>query len=397
MLLETSKVMQSLTPPSDAKSKKQSHTAMPPQNSPAQKTTQKDTPKKNMMAARFYAPNDVRYERCDMPVPKEGELVVKVQAALTCGTDLKCYRRGHPVLLKTLPSLFGHEFSGTVAAVGPGAVKNNALGSAFAVGDRVVCANSAPCYACYYCHKGQTNLCDHLDLLNGAYADYILIPKQIAQYNTYAVPETLDFEIAAFSEPLAVCLHGEAQAVIQPGDRVAVLGLGPIGQLMAAVCVLKGAHVTAMARTESKLELAKAFGQVHQVVHLRAMPDAAEIIKHYTPDARGFDVVIEAVGLPETWEKSLQLVRKGGRVNWFGGCPSGSTVSVDTRRVHYEQITLLSSFHHTPVQFQKAVQLLASGEIDAKQLISARQPLSQFESALQQVEAGQAIKVALMP
>lgn len=345
-----------------------------------------------MQAALFYEPNQVRYESTPVPQLAPGDLLIRVDTALTCGTDIKCYRRGHPVLLKTFPSPFGHEFAGTVAQVIP---ENDETEPRFQVGDRVVAANSAPCYQCYLCRKGQYNLCEELDLLNGAYAEYIRIPARITRYNTYRIPDHTPFEVAAFAEPLAVCLHGIDQARVSPGDRVAVMGLGPIGQLMVRTCKWKGAHVTAMARTPHKLEMAQRFGMADQVVQLSETTTAEDIKKQFTQDGHGFDVVIEAIGRPETWEKAVDLVRKGGTVNLFGGCPGGSTVTLSTRRLHYDEIKLVSSFHHTPHHFKKALDLLTQLEIDPRLLITDVMPMAKFEAALQQVEAGLAMKIAL--
>jgi L-iditol 2-dehydrogenase len=345
-----------------------------------------------MKAALFYEPNQVRYEETPVPTLQPGEILIRVDTALTCGTDVKCYRRGHPVLLKTFPSPFGHEFAGTVAQVSP---ENEEAEPKFQVGDRVVAANSAPCYQCYLCRKGQYNLCEELDLLNGAYAEYIRIPARIVKYNTYAIPEHIPFEVAAFAEPLAVCLHGIEQARVSPGDRVAVMGLGPIGQLMVRACKWKGAHVTALARTPHKLALARQFGMADQVVRLEDGLSPEAICERYTQDGRGFDIVIEAIGRPETWEKAVSMVRKGGTVNLFGGCPGGSTVNFSTRRLHYDEIKLVSSFHHTPYHFKKALELLTTFEIDPRPLITDVLPMARFEAALQRVEAGEAMKIAL--
>ncbi len=343
-----------------------------------------------MQAALFYEPSVVRYEQTPVPHPGPGELLVRVQSALTCGTDVKCYRRGHPVLLKRFPSPFGHEFAGTVAALGEGVTR-------FEVGDRVVAANSAPCYACYYCQKGQHNLCETLDLLNGAYADFILVPARIARHNTYRIPEHLPFEAAAFAEPLAVCLRGLEQAGVVRGDRVAVMGLGPIGQLMVRAARWQGAHVSAMARNERKLKLAREFGQADQLIDMTEYADPQAVKAAFTPDGRGFDVVIEAIGQPSTWELAVQLVRRGGTVNLFGGCPGDTTVTLPTRPLHYDEIKLVSSFHHTPTHFQQAVELIARGEIDPTPLITDIYPMARFEAALQRVEAGEAMKIALKP
>jgi L-iditol 2-dehydrogenase len=343
-----------------------------------------------MKAALFYAPGDARYEEVPTPTPGPGELIVQVDTALTCGTDLKCLRRGHPVLLKSLPSPFGHECAGVVAAVGEGMTR-------FEVGDRVVAANSAPCYRCFYCQKGQHNLCEHLDLLNGAYADFIRIPAQIASYNTHRVPEHLPLEVAAFCEPLAVSLRGVELTGVSPGDRVAVMGVGAIGQLLIRLCKWKGAHVTALGRNPYRLEVARRFGLADATASLTDYPDDGPLRDTFTEGGQGFDKVIEAVGLPQTWERAVRLVRRGGVVNLFGGCESGSQVSFDTRRLHYDEITLLSLFHHTPVFFKKALDLLVNGDIDPSPLISQRLPMAQFREALDQVAAGTVVKIALKP
>ncbi|MDX2085647.1 MAG: alcohol dehydrogenase catalytic domain-containing protein [Candidatus Melainabacteria bacterium] len=343
-----------------------------------------------MNAARFYEPGVVRYESIPVPALAAGEILVQVEAALTCGTDLKSYRRGHPVLFKSLPALFGHEFSGKVAALGPQV-------SQFSVGDRVAVANSAPCYQCFYCHQGQYNLCEHLEFLNGAYAEYVVVPASIVARNTYRIPDYLPAEVAAFTEPLAVCLRGVELSGISPDDRVAIIGLGPIGQLLVKLAKWKGAHVTAMARSPYKREVAQRFGGADAVADLSTDTDASSLKTTLTPNGRGFDVVIEAVGMPETWRLALALVRPGGRVNWFGGCESGTTVPVDTRQLHYQEITLLSLFHHTPPYVKKALDLLVQQTIDPSPLITQRMPMSEITAALEQVAAGRAMKIQLSP
>ncbi len=346
-----------------------------------------------MKAMMFHQPGVVRYESVLKPTPDPGEIIVKIGTALTCGTDLKCFKRGHPVLLKNFPSPFGHEFSGTVVAIGEGVTQ-------FQPGERVVAANSAPCFACFYCQKAQYNLCEHLDLLNGAYADFMKVPAQIVAVNTHKIPDSLPFELAAFTEPLAVSLRGIEHCRIKPGDQVAVMGLGPIGLLMVRLAVMQGAVVTAYARNPLKRSLAETFGGAHTVIDLSQYPDFFENPTDCLPKAlenRGFDVVIEAIGLPESWQAAIQLVRKGGLVNWFGGCASGTQVQLDTRRIHYDEITLISLFHHTPAHVKQAVDLLSSGELDPSPLISERFEMSQLLEAFQLLETGKAIKVALTP
>lgn len=347
-------------------------------------------PDQSMEALRFYAPGDVRLETMPVPTPEAGELVIKVEAALTCGTDLKTYRRGHPVLLKSFPSPFGHEGAGTVVALGEGV-------EGFRLGDRVVPANSAPCMDCYYCQKQQFNLCQHLDLLNGTYAQYMKIPAPIVARNTLVVPNHVPFEQAAFSEPLAVSLRGVEGCKIHPGDHVAVIGLGTIGQFLVKLAKLAGAHVTGFGRNPLKCHLAMTFGGADQVLALDSIEDMPSWLKANTPSGEGFDVVIEAVGQPAIWEQAIVMVRRGGLVNLFGGCERGTHINVDTRRLHYDEITLISLFHYTPRHFKDALALIASGQVDPSPLISDSASLAGLTHALEEVSLGRAVKVAIFP
>ncbi len=345
-----------------------------------------------MEAALFYAPGDVRFESTDKPAPGPGELVIQIKAALTCGTDLKTFKRGHPVLLKNFPSLFGHEGAGIVTAIGEGV-------SEFKPGDRLVPANSAPCLDCFFCQRQQFNLCEHLDLLNGTYAQYLKIPAPIVARNTWPIPQTLPFETAAFAEPLAICLRGIEACHIEPGMSVLVMGLGSIGLLLCKLAKRAGATVVGIGRNPLKIELAHRFSEVDAVASLPD-PSSGEInafLNRYSPSGKGFDVVIEAIGQPFTWEMAVSFVRRGGLVNLFGGCERGSSVTFDTRRLHYDEISLISLFHHTPKHFQEAVSLLSKTEIDPIPLITQRMPMSEIVTALQRMEAGHAVKVALFP
>ncbi len=343
-----------------------------------------------MKAIQYYAPNDIRY--CEVPIkePSANEVLIKIEAALTCGTDIKTYRRGHPVLIKKVPSGFGHEFSGVIAKVGRN-VKN------FNIGDRVVAANSAPCGKCYYCQKGNFNLCENLELLNGAYAEYITIPERIVEKNLLKLKDATLFENAAFAEPLANVVHGIEKTNIQPGQTVGVVGLGPIGLMFVKLAKLKGAKVIAAGRNPIKLELAKTFGDADEVIDLVKYKNPEKIFLSLTPQGKGLDVAVECVGLPEIWESMFSLVRRGGTVHLFGGCKSGTKVCLDTNRLHYDEIKVLSVFHHMPQYFKKALELIESGAVDVSQLISARMPLCETQKAIEMHNSGGIIKVLITP
>jgi len=284
----------------------------------------------------LHGPGDLRLEDIPDPVPGDGEVLLQVEVALTDGTDLKAYRRGHPVLLGELPSPFGHEVCGIDVATGR----------------RVVAANSAPCGRCAACRRGQETLCEHLlPLLNGAYADLLLVPERIASKNLLPVPPGLPPEVAALAEPLACCLHGIDVADVEHGQTVAVVGLGPIGLMLCACVADAGARPVAVGSREERRALAPSFGAV-------------------LADADGADVVIEAAGTVETWERALSLVRPGGTVLAFGGLPRDARVAVDPYRIHYEEVRLVGAFHHTPRQFRAALAFLASGAHPFERLVT---------------------------
>ena len=343
-----------------------------------------------MKAVLFYGPQNIKYEETRIKPLERGEILVKIGAALTCGTDVKTYRRGHPVLIKKIPSGFGHEFAGTVEKIAEG-VEN------VKVGDRVVCANSAPCGECFFCKRGEYNLCENLDLLNGAYAEYIVVPERIVRKNTIILPDSLPFHKAAFAEPLANVVHGVERTDIKPGDTVGVIGIGPIGLMFARLAKLKGARVIAAGRNPIKLKLAEEFSHADEIVDLKKYPNPEKIFKDFTEEGKGLDVAVECVGLPEMWERVFSCVRPGGTVHFFGGCKSGSTVTFDTTKMHYGDIKLMSVFHHTPKYFRQALDYISSGEVEVEKLITAELPLEKVEWAMQEHIAGNAIKFLIRP
>ena len=343
-----------------------------------------------MKAIQYYGPQNIRYEEVMVKPPEEGEIVVKVMSALTCGTDVKTFRRGHPVLIKNIPSGFGHEFAGIVDRVGKN-VDN------VKVGDRVVAANSAPCGECFFCKREEYNLCENLDLLNGAYAEYITVPARIVKKNTLILPDDLSFDKAAFSEPLANVVHGVERTGIKEGDTVGIIGIGPIGLMFARLAKLKGDRVIVAGRNPLKLQMADEFAHADEIVDLKKYPNPEKIFLDFTEEHKGLDVAVECVGLPEIWERIFTFVRPGGTVHFFGGCKSGSKVTFDTTKMHYGDIRLMSVFHHTPKYFRKALEYIASGDVEVEKLITKTIGLKDIEWAMQQHIDGKAIKFLVKP
>ncbi len=322
-----------------------------------------------MTAAVLYGKEDLRLERLAVPQAEAGELVVRVGAALTCGTDLKVYRRGYHAMMLKPPIPFGHELAGVVEEVGAGV-------TAFKVGDRVVALNSAPCDACFFCRHGQQNLCEDLLFNNGAYAEFIRIPARIVEKNTLLVPDGIPLEYAALTEPLACVVRGLEESGARAGDTMVVIGAGPIGLMFMHAAEIAGLDVIAVVKRENQVGAAKLFG-ASEVVLVDAVRDVVAATRALTNEGRGADVVIEAVAIPATWEWAVDMVRKGGLVNFFGGPPSGTKVKLDTNRLHYGDITLKASFHHTPATCRTAFELVTSGRFKCAEYITGRAGLDE--------------------
>ncbi len=345
--------------------------------------------KTEMMAAVLYGKEHLRVEPVAVPHIEKGDILVRVKAALTCGTDVKVFLRGYHARMIVPPAVFGHELAGDVVAVGDEVTR-------FAVGDRVVAANSAPCHACFYCLHGSENLCENLLFNNGAYAEYIRIPARIVEKNTYLIPDHVGYQDAALAEPLACVLRGVEETRFGPEDTVAVIGLGPIGLMFVRMAKLHGAHVIALGRRDTQLERAARMGAEHVV----AVPDGADpakIVRQFTSN-RGVDAAIEAVGTPATWESAIKMVRKGGTVNFFGGCPSDSRITVDTSLLHYSEITCKASFHHTPGHIRRALEIVSQGNVTARDFVKSQEPLQNLLEVMRYLTSHNGhLKTAIIP
>jgi L-iditol 2-dehydrogenase len=340
-----------------------------------------------MQAVMLLGEGQLELREVPVPVPAKGEVLVKVRAATTCGTDVKIFRRGHPKFPP--PFIFGHEFGGDIAAVGPGVEK-------FSPGMRVTANVFSECGACYYCQKGQGNLCENLEYNFGAFAEYHLIPASIVRRNLFVIPENISYAEAAVVEPLVCVVHAARQVNVQPGERVAVIGAGgPISLLFIQMLRRAGAaEVIAIGHSDMRLEKAKELG-ADVLVNAREQ-DTLELVNQLT-NGRGVDVAIECAGAAAAWESAVEMTRRGGRVLWFGGLPGGTKVGVDATRVHYGEIHLYNSHGGTVDDAKAAFNLIVSGEVNTQALITQEMGLSQVGEAIEKMTAGQAIKIAIRP
>lgn len=344
-----------------------------------------------MRAWIFHGPGDVRLEDVPVQHPGPGEIKIAVKAAATCGTDLKTYRRGHPTIPVT-PSPFGHEPAGAVIEVGEGVTR-------FKEGDRVVCANTVPCGKCFYCSIDRESLCPNLEFLYGAFAEELVIPASITARNTYSIPDHLSYEAVAPLEPLATVVHGIDCSGIRLGDTVVVNGAGPVGQMHTRLATARGGHVISVDQSEWRLERAKAAGAV-TTVNISGMTDIDEIaalVKSHTPEGRGADVAIEAVGLAKVWEQTWKVLRPGGVAIMFGGTPKNEMMELNTSVMHYQEIEIKGIFHHTPNYVRMAIDMLDSGIVDGQGLITETRPLEALIDSLEDMAQGKGSKYALCP
>lgn len=325
-----------------------------------------------MRRAVLYEQEDLRIEECEVPEIGEGDVLVKNKISATCGTDVKIYKRGYPLLKPPHP--FGHEYSGVIAAVGK-KVKN------FKEGDRVAVHNTAPCNHCYFCKKGFPSMCEDMLFNRGTYAEYVKVPERIVKQNMFLLDESISHKNACLMEPFSCAVYGIEECPIHLGDVVAVNGAGPIGLMFARLAVLKGAHVIVTDKAQNRLELAKKLG-VHEILNITNIEDSAFAVKAMTEGGRGADIVIEATGLINVWESSVKMARKAGFVLLFGGTKEKSILSLDAALLHYSQITVKGVFHTTPRHVQTALELLKMGVIQSDDFIQKEYPLEELEEAI---------------
>ncbi len=299
-----------------------------------------------MRALILHGPGDLRLEECPRPTPGPGEVVIAVDAALTCATDTKILARGVHPSLGPVPVAFGHEGAGTVAEAGRGAPA--------AVGDRVVVANSAPCGTCEWCRAGREGLCADITYLSGTYAQYLRVPARIAAVNMLGIPDVLDPALAALSEPVACGLRGAERSGARAGQSVVVLGGGLQGQVVCRALARRGCEVILCDPHPERRAQATRMGAAATEDAPRDAAARARV-RARTPGGLGAHVTVAAVGAVSVWETAVALVRPGGEVNLHGGPGPGDVLGVPAGPLHYGEVTIQASYHHTPATFRAAL------------------------------------------
>ena len=319
-----------------------------------------------------------RFEEKDLPAPEAGpgEVVLRVRAAVTCGTDLKLLARGHAKV--SLPVTMGHEACGEIAELGEGVTD-------FKIGERVVPGVSGPCGVCAECRGGRANLCPtaHADRTWGAFAEYLRVPAGVVRSNLHRVPEGVADEVAAFLDPLASVLHGWNRLGSPAPQSVVIYGAGALGLLWAATAKSRGVRAIVAGRNHARLEFAARYGA--EVIDVAASP----------PSGLAADAAVDCTGDPNIWELLPSLVHPAGRVLLFGGCAPGATATWDAALLHYSEVSLIGAFHSTPDEARAALASLSSGEIDPRPLLTATGTLADLPRLLGFQSRGEGIRYAI--
>jgi L-iditol 2-dehydrogenase len=345
-----------------------------------------------MKAAMFHGPEDVKLEETDVPEISDYEILVKIRASTTCGTDRKLYLRKtkkYPSYF-TPPSIFGHEIAGEIHKIG-----KNVEG--YEIGQRVFVHDSAPCLKCFYCKIGRHSLCENITWSWGTWTEFLRVQKEIIQCgNLVKIPENLSFAEAALTEPLSCVLMGVERSNIGLGDTVVINGAGPIGLFWTNLVRNKGAKIIQTDLSDERLKIAKKLG-ADIILNVNEEDDIIKAVKNCTEDNRGADIAVEAIGYPETWETTIKMARKGGLVTLFGGPPPTSEIKVNTGLLHYDELTLIGVFHTTPRYVQASMNLLANKKIDTDIFITEERKLDDLDKILDNLVNQKGIKTAIIP
>lgn len=342
--------------------------------------------RRGVRALILHGPGDLRLQEVPEPVAGPGEIVVDVLVALTCATDAKMMHAGAHPALGALPAPLGHELVGVVSQMGEGVERLRR-------GEVVVVANSAPCLECPECRSGRPNLCRRITYLTGAFAERLRVPAAIVSRNTHPLPPGLSPEIGAAAEPLACAVHTARSCASARPREVLILGGGVQGWMLVALIAARGDRVTLVDPHADRRARALRAGAtaVHEVPADAAALDA---LRALLGNGSGPDLVVEAVGRPAAWQMAVALARPAGEVVFHGGCPAGARVDLPTGPLHYSELTLRGSYHHTPDAFREAIDLLARGEIAIDDVL--REPIG-LTAVPDVLEASRGDKHPVMP
>lgn len=326
------------------------------------------------------------------PRLEHGSIILKVRACSICSTDIRIFHYGHPRV--RLPHVLGHEIAGEIVAIGEGV-------QGYAVGDRVAVTPTVACGQCFYCRRGQPVYCQRRKSFGyqmaGGYAEYLYVPPEAVVYGALnQFPPSLSFLEASLAEPLACCLRAQRTSGVSAGMVVAVIGGGPVGIMHARLARAAGAGSVILVERDPSRLVGRDLDSVSVIVD-SSWEDPEAAIASRT-EGRGVDVVIVACSSGEAQAQSLRLAGSGGRVNFFGGLPPENPhITVDSNLIHYKEISVQGAHGSTPQDNREALDVIASGRVIVRDLISHTFPLESIVEAFRFAESRAGMHVAVCP
>jgi len=346
-----------------------------------------------MRVVRFHAPGDVRIEDAPEPTPGPRDVKIRVRACSTCGTDVKISRFGHHHI--DPPRVMGHEIAGEVVEVG-------AEVEGWAPGDRVQVIAAIPCGRCEFCTAGRMTICPNQTSMgyhyDGGFAEHMVVPEAVlAVDGLNRLPDGLSFAEASVAEPLACAINAQELVHVGKGDDVVVIGSGPIGCLHVRLARSRGAkRVLLVELSRERLDMAAAKVDPDAAI-CAADTDPVEAVLALT-DGRGVDVAITAAASGTAQEQAVRMMARQGRISFFGGLPKDDPIiALDSNLVHYRELMIMGANGSSPAHNERALELIASGDVPVADLITHRLPLEQALDGIGIVSRGEAIKVTIEP
>ncbi len=345
-----------------------------------------------MKAAVYYGPGDIRVENRPDPQPTADNLIVEVHCCAICGTDVKISTVGNPRCHP--PRIIGHEMVGHITHVG-------AEVKGFSVGEKITLATTVACGECDYCGIGLGNVCPNATPISydfdGAFAEFVAIPPQALKGgNVIKVPAGVPDESAALCEPLSCAINAQQLAGVKPGDKVLIIGGGPLGAIHAEIAKALGASDVMISElSEVRLELLKGLKNVLLIDGSRE--DVLAVVKSRTRGL-GADVVIVCAPAAKPMEESVNYARKGGTVSLFASLPKDhSAITLDSRTIHYGELRVVGASDSRPEHVQKAVNLIAGGRLDVTSIVTHKVALEDIHDGFTLMKELKSLKVLVYP
>ena len=341
-----------------------------------------------MMCIRLIGINELSVEEIDPPVPGDSEVLVKVKSAAICGTDIRMLRNGNAKNESGRSLILGHEVAGVIVQTGSRVVN-------YRTGMRVAIAPNMGCGVCRFCVSGNTHLCKDYKAfginIDGGFAEYMLVPEAaVHQGNLVEISDSVSFDEAAVNEPFSCTYNGFSQYRVDPGDRVLIVGAGPIGLMHAKLAKMAGAskvmiHDLSEERLRQCVDIDPSFIALSE-------PGLNQKIIEQT-GGEGLDVCVTACPAPSAQAAAFEWMGMGGRINFFGGLPKDKEiVPINTNAIHYKQLTVTGSTRSSISQFRKTLKFISDGIVSVKDLITARYRIEDAHEAFGMAADAKGIK-----